>query len=61
MATRGEGANAEAEPVLIDVEDGRLIVGLDDGDTLSFDADEFRAELDIATAASEAETRAEAA
>jgi hypothetical protein len=54
IAIRGEGHDQEAEQVLVDVENGRVIFGLDDGDTLSFDLDELRAELSIAEGADDA-------
>ena len=54
MCIRGE----DAEPVTLTVEDGRALLTLDDGEVLSFDADELRAELDIAATADESERHA---
>jgi hypothetical protein len=40
MAVRGTGPNAEAEPVIATIGDGRLVLELDDGDRIDLSFDE---------------------
>jgi len=49
IATRyrhDEIGEMEAEPVVVEVEDGRVRLSLDDGEILSFDVKELRAALE---------------
>jgi hypothetical protein len=57
MALRGDGLQAESEPVLLAVEDGRLRLVLDDGDVVSFDLAELQAEIAVEQSADHAEPR----
>lgn len=43
MATRGRDADAEAEPVVAEIADGRVVLDLDDGDRLVLALDELLA------------------